>query len=571
MFLPTTSAELKQLGWKQLDVILITGDSYIDSPFIGVSVIGRVLQKAGYKVGILAQPDLQTGDDMTRLGEPRLFWGVTAGSIDSMVANFTATGRPRHTDDYTPGGLNTKRPNRATLVYANAIRRYFKNTVPIVLGGVEASLRRIAHYDFWTDSIRRSVLFDAKADYLLYGMAEGSVLDLASALDAGDDATHIRGLCYIAKQIPLDYLELPSFEQVSEDKDAFIDMFHTFYRNNNPISAKGLAQLHRDRYLIQNPPYPYLDQSALDQVYALPFERAQHPHYAQQGEVKALETIRFSIPTHRGCYGECNFCAIAVHEGRTVRWRSQESIIKETQEITQMPDFKGIIYDLSGPTANMYGFECPVKLRKGPCEGKSCIFPETCPTLPVDHRQQTELLRKLRQVEGVKKVFIGSGLRYDLILSDQKHGDEYLRELVKHHISGQLKIAPEHTQPEILARMRKPDQGKLLAFKSRFEALSSDVKRKQFLTYYLIAAYPGCTIQDMQKLKSFASQELGILPEQVQVFTPTPSTYASVMYYTEKDPFTGEKLFVEKNPASKKRQKEIITGHNKPPRHHRRN
>jgi uncharacterized radical SAM protein YgiQ len=570
MFLPTTTAELKKLGWKQLDIILITGDSYIDSPFIGVSVIGRVLQNAGYKVGIIAQPDYQSEEDFTRLGEPRLFWGVTAGSIDSMVANFTATGRPRHTDDYTPGGQNNKRPNRAVLVYANAIRRYFKDTAPIVLGGVEASLRRIAHYDFWSDSIRRSMLFDAKADYLLYGMAEGSVLELAKALDGGGDPAEIRGLCYIAKEIPYDYLELPSYESVSEDKQAFIDMFHTFYRNNDPISAKGLAQLHRDRYLIQNPPYPYLSQESLDEVYALPYERDQHPYYAQQGDVKALETIRFSIPTHRGCYGECNFCAIAVHEGRTVRWRSQDSIIKEAQEIAHLPDFKGNIFDLSGPTANMYGFECPVKLRKGPCEGKSCIYPETCPTLPVDHRQQTELLRKLRQVEGVKKVFIGSGLRYDLILSDQEHGEEYLKELVKHHISGQLKIAPEHTQPGVLERMRKPDSGKLLAFKRRFETLSDDVRRKQFLTYYLIAAYPGCTLKDMQKLKQFAGQELGILPEQVQVFTPTPSTYASLMYYTEKDPFTGEPLFVEKNPAAKKRQKETITGHHKPPPHHTR-
>jgi uncharacterized radical SAM protein YgiQ len=570
MFLPTTKSELTQLGWDQLDVVLISGDSYIDSPFMGISVIGKVLLDAGYKVGVIAQPDSQSPDDITRLGEPRLFWGVSAGAVDSMVANYTATGRPRRTDDYTPGGRNTKRPNRATLVYANLIRRYFKNTVPIVLGGIEASLRRIAHYDYWEDSIRRSALFDAKADYLIYGMAEGSVLELAETLDKNGDPKQIRGLCYIDKNIPAGYLELPSYEQVVDDKDAFMDMFHTFYRNNDPLNAKGLVQRHQDRYLIQNPPYPNLSQNALDKVYALDYERAQHPYYEKDGKVKALETIRFSIPTHRGCYGECNFCAIAVHEGRTVQWRSQESILNEAKIIAGMPDFQGYIYDLSGPTANMYGFECPVKLRKGACLDKGCIYPEVCPALPVDHRVQTELLQELRRVEGVKKVFIGSGLRYDLILSDEKNGQAYLQELVQHHISGQLKIAPEHTQPEVLERMRKPDVGKLLQFKDRFDAMNKRLGKKQFLSYYLIAAYPGCTLGDMHKLKAFAAKELGVLPEQVQVFTPTPSTYASVMYYTEKDPFTGEKLYVEKNPAAKKRQKEIITGHNPPPKSHRR-
>lgn len=570
MFLPTTQAELDQLGWQQLDIILITGDSYIDSPFMGVAVIGKVLVDAGYKVGVIAQPDTQTAVDITRLGEPRLFWGVTAGSIDSMVANYTATGRPRRSDDYTPGGQNTRRPNRATLVYANLIRRFFKNTMPIVLGGVEASLRRIAHYDFWTDSVRRSVLFDAKADYLLYGMAEGAVTDLAQALDTAEDPTQIRGLCFISKEPPKDYLTLPAYETVAEDKDAFTEMFHTFYHNNDPRSAQGLVQQHGDRYLVQNPPYRNLSQEELDHVYSLDFERAQHPFYARQGDVKALETIRFSIPTHRGCYGECNFCAIALHEGRTVQWRSQESILAEALLLTRLPDFTGFIYDLSGPTANMYGFECAAKLQRGACEDQGCIYPEICPSLPVDHQQQTELLRKIRQIKGVKKVFVGSGLRYDLVLSDTDHGEAYLRELVRHHVSGQLRVAPEHSQPDVLVRMRKPNTDQLLQFKERFDALGYDVRRKQYLSYYLIAAYPGCTLDDMQALKKFASEELEILPEQVQVFTPTPSTYASVMYHTEKDPFTGEHLFVEKNPAAKKQQKEVITGHNAPPPRHQR-
>jgi uncharacterized radical SAM protein YgiQ len=570
IFLPTTSAERQSLGWSQLDVILITGDSYIDSPLMGVAVVGKVLQAAGFKVGIIAQPDTQSEVDITRLGEPRLFWGVSAGSIDSMVANYTATGRPRRADDYTPGGRNTKRPNRATLVYANLIRRYFKNTAPIVLGGIEASLRRVAHYDFWSDAVRRSVLFDAKADYLLYGMAERSVVELAQVLAAGGDPTAIKGLCYIAKEVPVGYIELPAYEQVSVDNDAFIEMFHSFYRNNDPLSADGLAQRHGDRYLVHNPPAPYLSQTELDRVYALKFARAQHPYYAQQGQVEAVKTIRFSIPTHRGCYGECNFCSIAVHEGRTVRWRSQASILAEAQALTQLPDFHGYISDLSSPTTNMYGFECPVKLRQGPCQDKNCLYPETCPALPVDHQAQIELLKKLRQVKGIKKVFVGSGLRYDLLLSDVEHGAAYLQELVAHHVSGQLKVAPEHAQPEVLARMRKPDSGKLLEFKRRFDALSAKTRDKPFLSYYLIAAYPGCTQADMQALKHFASQELGVLPEQVQVFTPTPSTYASVMYHTEKDPFTGEPLFVEKNVAAKQRQKEVITGKNEPPQKHRR-
>ncbi len=570
MFLPTTKAELSDLNWDQLDIILITGDSYIDSPFMGVAVIGRVLLDAGFKVGVIAQPDYQSPADITRLGEPRLFWGVTAGSIDSMVANYTATGKPRRSDDYTPGGRNTKRPNRATLVYANLIRRYFKDTVPIVLGGVEASLRRIAHYDFWSDSIRRSILFDAKADYLLYGMAEGSILALSRTLKAGENPESLRGLCYISHEIPEGYIEIPAYETVIEDDDAFIEMFHTFYKNNDPVSARGLAQLHRDRYLIQNPPYPYLDQEALDRVYDLSYERAQHPYYAREGDVKALETVRFSIPTHRGCYGECSFCAIAVHEGRTIRWRSEKSILSEARQLTHLPDFNGYILDLSGPTANMYGFECPVKLKRGACPDRACLYPEICPTLPLDHQKQTDLLKKIRQLPKVKKVFIGSGLRYDMILADENQGQAYLEELVEHHVSGQLKVAPEHSQPDILARMRKPDRDSLLKFKHHFDTLSQKVGKKQFLSYYLIAAYPGCTTSDMQALRKFASQELGVLPEQVQVFTPTPSTYASVMYHTGKDPVTGERLYVEKNPAAKKSQKEVITGRSQPPPRHRR-
>ncbi len=558
LFLPTTLEEVRQLGWDHLDVILVTGDSYIDSPFIGIAVIGKVLVNAGYKVGIIAQPDTQSAEDITRLGEPSLFWGVSGGSIDSMVANYTALRKKRRSDDYTPGSINNRRPDRAVIVYANLIRRYFKNTPPIVLGGIEASLRRVAHYDFWSDKIRGSILFDAKADYLLYGMAEKSVLDLAAALRNHENSQDIRGLCAIAKEKREDYLELPSFEEVSQDKTAFIEMFHTFYRNNDPLNARGLCQQHGDRYLVQNPPAAYPSQAELDQIYSLDFERSQHPYYEAQGKVKALETIKFSISTHRGCYGECNFCAIGVHEGRTIRWRSQTSILDEARRLAELPDFKGNILDAGGPTANMYAIECDKKLSKGSCQARHCLAPEPCPLLKIDHTPQIELLKRLRQVKGIHKVFVASGIRYDMVLADRKHGQAYLEEVVEHHVSGQMKVAPEHSEPHVLQRMGKPSIRLLLRFKERFDAFNQSLGKRQFLTYYFIAAYPGCHEKDMVKLKEFASQNLHASPEQVQIFTPTPSTYASVMYYTEIDPFTREKLFVEKDNFKKERQKILL-------------
>lgn len=587
MFLPTTLDEMQALGWDALDVILVTGDSYIDSPFMGIAVIGKILVQAGYRVGVIAQPDIFSPADITRLGAPRLFWGVSAGSIDSMVSNYTALKKKRKSDDYTPGGLNTRRPDRATIVYTNLIRRYSKTlalsrrgvslskpekemgaegkTPPIVLGGIEASLRRVAHYDYWSDKIRGSVLFDAKADYLLYGMAEISVLELAAALRDGTDPRQVRGLCYISKEKRPGYVELPALETVSADKNAFIDMFHLFYKNNDPISARGLTQQHGDRYLVQNPPARHQTQAELDAVYALGFERAQHPYYARFGPVKALETIGFSISTHRGCYGECNFCAIAVHEGRTIRWRSQDSILAEAEQLTRHPGFKGYISDLGGPTANMYGYECDKKLTKGVCPAKRCIYPAVCSLMKADHRPQTELLAKVRAIPGIKKVFVASGIRYDLILSDQRQGERYLHELVVHHVSGQLKVAPEHTDDRILAHMGKPGSQALLEFKEKFDALSAAAGKQQFLTYYMIAAHPGCTEQDMAHLKRFTSLKLKVNPEQVQIFTPTPSTYSSVMYYTELDPFSPpsgasrQPIFVEKDLRRKLRQKEIVT------------
>ncbi len=563
-FLPTTPEELAALGWDALDVILVSGDSYIDSPFIGAAVIGRVLENAGFRVGIIAQPDMATRNDITRLGEPRLFWGVTGGSVDSMVANHTASRKKRRSDDYTPGGENTRRPDRAVIAYANLIRRHFKNTAPIVLGGIEASLRRVAHYDFWDDAIRRSILFDARAEYLLYGMADQSVLQFARSLLDGKDPSSILGLCYISAIPRPDYLELPSFESVSADKLAFIAMFHDFYKNSDPLNARGLIQQHGDRWLVQNPPAPYPNQAELDAVYALPYQRAQHPYYEQQGKAKALETIRFSINTHHGCYGECNFCSIAVHEGRTVRWRSMDSILEEAKAITRLPDFKGYILDVGGPTANMYGFECGLKLKQGACQDKRCIYPLVCEALKPDHQNQTELLRRLRQLPGVKKVFVGSGLRYDLIAADARHGSAFMQELVTEHVSGQLKVAPEHSQKDVLEHMGKPGVEGLLDFKREFDRISREAGKKQYLTYYLIAAHPGCSEEDMRALKRFVSRELHLSPEQVQLFIPLPSTYSALMYATGLDPFTLQPVFIEKDTSHRERQKRIIV--NKPTR-----
>jgi uncharacterized radical SAM protein YgiQ len=559
LFLPTSLDELNSFGWQKLDVILVSGDSYIDSPFSGAAVIGRVLQKAGIRVGIIAQPDVNSLLDISRLGEPNLFWGVTGGTVDSMVANYTATLRKRRSDDFTPGGVNNRRPDRAVIVYTNLIKKAFKNTKPIVLGGIEASLRRITHYDYWTNKLRAPILFDSKADYLLYGMAEQSVVELARSFKENKSPLEIRGLCYLSKTVPENYLELPPFEEVSADNDAFIRMYHTFYQNNDPLTARGLAQKKGDRYLIQNPPAKTLTREQLDKIYSLAYERDQHPYYEKQGSVKALETIRFSLSTHRGCYGECNFCAIAIHEGRTVSSRSEGSILAEALELTRHPKFKGIISDVGGPTANMYNIECVKKLKTGACLDKRCLFPEICPTLKIDHGSQVKLLKQIRQIPGVRRVFVGSGIRYDMVMADEQNGLGYLKEIVEHHTSGQLKVAPEHADPFVLKMMGKPPVRSLLDFRRQFETLTTKAGLDQYLTYYLIAAYPGSSDLEMKHLKEFVTNKLKLTPEQVQVFTPTPSTYASVMYYTEKDPFTGEPLFVEKDIQRKVKQKEIVT------------
>ncbi len=577
MFIPTTKKECEKLGWKQLDVILISGDTYIDSPYSGMAIVGQLLLQKGFTVGIIAQPDCDSDKDIKRLGEPKLFWGVSSGLVDSMVANYTALKKFRNSDDFTPGMVNNRRPDRATLVYSNLIRQYFKNTSPIVLGGIEASLRRTAHYDYWSNKVRGSILFDAKANILVYGMAERSILEVANALKNNQSIEDIRGICYISKTPREEYIQLPTLKecQNKNDKNKFIDMFHLFYDNNDPLTANGLSQEHNGRYLIQNPPQFYMEEDEIDNVYNLPYEREVHPYYEAQGKVKAMETIRFSVTTHHGCYGECNFCAISVHQGRTIRSRSEKSILKEVESFTKNKKFKGIISDVGGATANMYGYECNKKLKKGTCEDIRCTghrmfnpmkFTKAkdkeykiCPVLKPNHKKNITLLQNIRKIDGVKKVFVNSGIRYDLIEDDEYYGKEYLKEIVNHHVSGQMKIAPEHSESKVLKYMGKPDKKVLTTFKSNFEDLTQKSGKKQFLTYYMIAAHPGSTQKDMEDLKSFANADLKLNPEQVQVFTPTPSTYSTLMYYTEVDPWTRKPIFVEKDPSKKQKQKDVVT------------
>ena len=572
MFLPCTPAETERLGWDAPDVILVSGDAYIDSPFSGVAVIGRALTAAGFRVAIIPQPDVSSLDDIRRLGQPRLFWGVSSGCVDSMVANYTATGKKRHQDDFTPGGENTARPDRAVIAYCNLIRAAFKPCKPIVIGGIEASLRRIAHYDFWSDTVRRPILFDAKADMLVYGMAERSITALAHALRDATDWRRLRGLCYAcpskSDMLPQGALSLPDYDSVAANTDAgrnaFLEMFSLFAANQEPRTAKPLLQRVDTRCLVHNPPDLPLTPAELDAVCAQPFKLEAHPCHAAKGKVRALDTIRFSLTTHRGCYGECNFCAIAMHQGRRVTSRTEASILEEAQRMTRHPKFTGIIQDVGGPTANMYGFECERKAKHGPCPDKRCLYPSCCPMLKPDHAPQLELLKRLRHIPGVRKVFVASGIRPDLIAADTRHGERYVDELAAHHVSGQIKLAPEHSEKRVLAAMGKPGNDSLLLFKERFDAANKKLGLKQFLTYYFIAAHPECGDDDMRALKRFAAKHLHLSPEQVQIFTPTPSTWSTAMYYTGKNPFTGAPIQVTRYLRAKQDQKDILTPAQRP-------
>ncbi len=554
---------MRKLGWDRADVILVSGDAYVDSPYNGVAVVGQVLMKHGFRVAVLSQPAVNDPGAFKALGEPRLYWGVSAGCVDSMVANYTAAGKRRHQDDFTPGGENTRRPDRATIVYSNAIRAAFHPAKPIVLGGVEASLRRIAHYDFWSDKVRRPVIADAKADVLSYGMGERSMVQLAEAFRDGTDWHGIRGICYLAAKPPADAVELPSFAAVSakteEGYAAFLEAHRRFVANQDAVTAKTLVQQIDLRWLVHNPPAPPLEPDELDAVHDIPFMLDAPPAIRALGPIRALDTIRFAVTTHRGCYGNCRFCAIAVHQGRRVVSRSVNSIVAEVERFTHHPKFRGTVADVGGPTANMYGFDCPRKAERGACADRDCLFPATCPALKPDHGAQLGLLRKLRAIPGVKHVFVASGIRPDLVAADPRNGCEYVATLAKHHVSGQLKLAPEHVVDHVLAAMGKPGVKSLLAFKDRFDEASRRAGKPQFLTYYFIAAHPGCTESDMRELKAFALKHLKLSPEQVQIFTPTPLTAATAMYYTGRDPATERKVFVERGLGGKQRQKDVLT------------
>ena len=567
-FLPVTKEEMSALGWSRADIILVSGDAYVDSPYSGAAVIGQTLAKAGYRVAVLSQPDVGDPDAFRELGEPALFWGVSPGCVDSMVANYTASGKRRRQDDFTPGGENTRRPDRAAIIYSNAIRAAFKPAKPILLGGVEASLRRISHYDFWSDKVRRPIVCDAKADALSYGMGERVVLAFAEAIKAGRDWRTIPGLCYMAGEknfvLPEGAVELPSYAEVSaptsDGKKAFTKAFQLFSANQDPVTAKSLIQKVDNRYLVHNPPSPPLESDELDAVHDIKWMLDAPPSIRREGAIRALDTIRFGVTTHRGCYGECRFCAIAVHQGRRIVSRSPESIIGEVRGFLKHPHFKGTVSDVGGPTANMYGFDCPKKAEKGACGNKACLFPSVCPSLKVDHLPQIKLLGSLRSIPGVKHVFVASGIRPDLVAADRACGDRYIDEIAKHHVSGQLKLAPEHVVTRVLEFMGKPGVESLLKFKRKFEAANRRFGKKQFLTYYFIAAHPGCTEADMRELKRFATRKLKLNPEQVQIFTPTPLTAATCMYYTGVDPVSGQSAYVARGLGEKTRQKNTLVG-----------
>ncbi|MFO7735245.1 MAG: YgiQ family radical SAM protein [bacterium] len=560
MYIPATKKELENLGWDRADIIIVTGDAYVDVPASGTALLGKYLIKKGFRVAVISQPEISDGKDITAMGEPRLFWGVSAGCTDSMVANYTAQKKKRRSDDFTPGMKNTRRPDRATIVYTNLIKRFFPDTVPVVLGGIEASLRRLAHFDFWQEKIRRSVLFDAKADYLVYGMGEKTAFELAEALRDGKDPRNIPGLCYISSEPLKDAITLPSFESVDGDKKNFEKMFMTFYKNTDRIKGLRMQQKHGGRYLVHNSPRFPLEQKDIDEIYDLRFEYDAHPLEKKKGKIKALDTVRFSITTHRGCFGECSFCAVSLHQGTVIESRSEDSVLREIERMSKHKLFRGVISDMGGPTANMYKMNCKKQINSGKCSEKHCLHPEICEKLEKNHQPLVKLMKKASEIENVKHLFIGSGLRHDLILADKKSGTRYLRSLTENHISGQLKFAPEHISEKVLELMKKPEKESSLLFRKKFDAENQKTRKKQYLTCYFIAAHPGCEIDDMKKLRTYSIEKLGVKPRQVQIFTPTPSTISTLIYFTGRNPFNGEEVFVERSLKNRAKQKEAALG-----------
>lgn len=559
-FLPMTMEEVRALGIEQLDFIYVTGDAYVDHPSFGHAIITRVLCAHGYDVGIISQPDWKNDDSIAVLGTPRLGFLVSSGNMDSMVNHYYVSKRHRETDAYTPGGAAYKRPDHATVVYSNLIRKKYKN-IPIIIGGIEASLRRMAHYDYWSDSFKRSILLDSQADLISYGMGEKSIVEIAEALDSGlsvKDLSFIAGTVYRTKDISglYDYELLPCYDDMVADKILYAKSFKQQYDNTDPFNGKTLVEPYPNGvYVVQNVPQKPLSTQEMDDVYALPYQRTYHPSYEAQGGVPAIAEIKFSLISSRGCFGGCNFCALTFHQGRTVQVRSHASIIEEAKLITRAPDFKGYIHDVGGPTANFRHPSCQKQLQKGVCKHRQCLCPKPCPNLEVDHSDYLSLLRELRGLPNVKKVFVRSGIRFDYLMLDKD--DTFFRELVEHHISGQLKVAPEHICDTVLARMGKPKNEVYQAFTEKYYKLNKMAGKNQFLVPYLMSSHPGSTLKEAVALAEYL-RDIGYRPEQVQDFYPTPSTMSTVMYYTGVDPTTMKPVYVCKNPHEKAMQRALI-------------
>ena len=559
-FLPICKKDMDERGIQQLDFVYVIGDAYVDHPSFGHAIISRVLEAHGYTVGIISQPDWKDDHSISILGEPRLGFLVAAGNMDSMVNHYTVSKKRRSTDAYTPGGVMGKRPDYATITYCNLIRRNYKKT-PIIIGGIEASLRRLAHYDYWSDSLKRSILLDSGADLLLYGMGERSIVEVADALNSGllvRDITFIDGTVYKTrkKEDIYDAIFLPDYSELKADKKNYAKSFYVQYQNTDPFSGKRLAESYDYKtFVVQNPPSKPLTIEEMDDVYALPHMRTYHPSYEKAGGVPAISEVKFSLVSNRGCFGGCSFCALTFHQGRIIQVRSHESIIEEAKMLTKEPDFKGYIHDVGGPTANFRAPACKKQLKHGACPNKQCLFPKPCDNLIADHRDYRALLKQLRALPGVKKVFIRSGIRFDYLLADKDQS--FLKELCEYHVSGQLKVAPEHISDAVLKYMGKPENSVYRRFVQSYQKMNEKIGRKQFLVPYLMSSHPGSTLKEAVELAEFL-RDFGYMPEQVQDFYPTPSTLSTCMYYTGVDPRTMEPVYTAVNPHEKAMQRALI-------------
>lgn len=567
-FLPINRKEMKDKGWDSVDFVYVTGDSYVDHPSFGAAIITRVLESLGYRVGVLSQPDWRNSRSFTEFSKPRLGFFVTSGNIDSMVAHYTAAKKLRHDDAYTAGGKHGKRPDRAVIVYSKIIKSVYPDS-PVIIGGLEASLRRFAHYDYWDDAVRPSILVESGADLLSYGMGEKQTEEIARRLDGGESASDMRdilGTCYICPSVETPYggVECPSFENVSANKREYAKSCRIQQDEQDHISGRMIKQKHGKQTLVQNPPMPPLNQKELDHIYSLPYTRAYHPSYKSLGGVPGISEVEFSITHNRGCFGGCNFCSIAFHQGRYVTSRSKKSILAEAQKITHMPNFKGYIHDVGGPTANFRRPSCDIQEEKGLCKGKKCLAPRPCPNLIVDHSEYLDILRSVRQLPGVKKVFIRSGIRYDYLLIDKN--EEFFKELVKYHVSGQLKVAPEHCSAAVLDKMGKPHIEAYIEFSKRYFQYTGEIDKKQYLVPYLMSSHPGSTLNDAIELALFLKKN-HIRPEQVQDFYPTPGTVSTCMFYTGLDPYTMKEVYVARSSHEKALQRALLQYYE--PKNHR--